>query len=44
MLVPLGLTMIVCFLISIAIVGAIGRTDGTIARVLYETEHPERGR
>ena len=44
MLVPLGLAMIVCFLISIAIVGAIGRTDGTIARVLYEAEHAERGR
>jgi hypothetical protein len=44
MLLSLGLTMIVCFLISIAIVGAIGRSDGTIARVLYEAEHPESGR
>ena len=44
MLLSLGFTMIACFMISIAIVGAIGRTDGTIARVLYEAEHPERGR
>ena len=34
----------VCFVLSIAIVGTIWRSDGTIARILYETEHPERGR
>jgi hypothetical protein len=48
MLSSLALATIVCFLIGIAVVvalkGAGGRTDGTIARVLYNAEHPEKRR
>jgi hypothetical protein len=44
MLLSLSFILIICFMISIVIVGAIGRTDGTIARVLYEAEHQERRR
>ena len=46
----LGLATVLCFLIGIAIVVALtvragaGRTDGSIARVLYEAEHPETRR
>jgi hypothetical protein len=46
----LGLAVIVCFLIGTAIVVALavksgtGRTGSTIARVLYDAEHPEKTR
>jgi hypothetical protein len=46
----LTLAVIVCFVVGTAIVVALtvragaGRTSGTIARVLYDAEHPERRR
>lgn len=44
----LTVTLIICFTIGIAIVMALTsaarRTDGTIARVLYATENPEKRR
>ena len=46
MLSSIGLATIVCFAIGVAIILALtmkagaARTEGTIARVLYETEHP----
>ena len=50
MLSSIGLATIVCFAIGVAIILALtmkagaARTEGTIARVLYETEHPEERR
>jgi hypothetical protein len=44
----LTVTLIICFTVGIAIVMAFTAearsTDGTIARVLYATEHPENER
>jgi hypothetical protein len=44
----LSATLIICFTIGIAIVMALTsaarHTDGTIARVLYGIEHPEKKR
>lgn len=48
MLSSLSLAVMVCFATGVAIVialavrGGAGRTGPTIARVLYDTEHPEK--
>lgn len=48
MIFPFGLATIVCFLIGVAAVvtltmrGGVGRTEGALARVLYEVEHRRR--
>jgi hypothetical protein len=50
MLSSFGISVIVCLAVGVAIVVRLvmkaqtGQADGTIARVLYDAEHPEKSR